>query len=301
MNTETDQNKKILCIYLFDRFDRLGANISWYISTILVAIKNKMPIFFIKHKSNYRYYNSIFVESLFSFIDDYNETNFGKNFENIVNYNAIFVQEDLEYFTKIINNMVNIKCDYITSFKNNILTNQFKQNLNTLAKSRNYVLPFDREKTIIVHLRLDDRANQFIDADIRKRLCNTIKKIIDDDNTKLNEINGIKLNIVGQSAIREHEIQSVINNVLSIYKDYEVIIVTNSTHTLPYKTINNSDESFDLYLLSNSKILIGSMSSFSFAAILFGDHETVYYPLWDHTACYGLTTKYDKTNNIHFF
>jgi len=301
MNTETDQNKKILCIYLFDRFDRLGANTIWYISTILVAIKNKMPIFFIKDKTNYRYYNSIFVESLFSFITEYNETNFGKNFKNIVDYKPILVQEDLEYFTKIINNMVNIKCDYITSFKNNILTHQYKENLNNLAKSRNYVLPFDREKTIVVHLRLDDVANRFIDVDTRKKLCNTIKNKINDDNTKLNDITGENLNYIGQSAISKNEIQSVINNVLSIYKDYEVIIVTNGTHTLPYKTINNSDESYDLFLLSNSKILIGSMSSFSFTAILFGDHETVYYPLWDHAVSYGLTTKYDKTNNIHFF
>ena len=80
-----------------------------------------------------------------------------------------------------------------------------------------------------------------------------------------------------------------------------MIIITNGTHSLPYKTINNTDVSYDLFLLSNSKVLIGSMSTFSFSAILFGNHSYVYYPLWDHIPCFGLTTKYDKTTNIEIF
>jgi hypothetical protein len=295
--------ESIQCLLLFDRGDRLGANISWYISTISLAIKNKFPIFIVKDLSTYAYANSIFVESLFSFISDHNNTNFGINYKNIQGMKAIVIEEDPEYFRKIVKNLINIKCDYISMFKNNILTEKFKENLNNLAKSRNYVLPYDREKTIVVHLRLDDRADKFVDSNTRRTLCHDIKNIIDNDSTNFDNIFDLKnLNIIiGQCAISETEIQSVINSVLSIYKDYEVIIVTNGTHTLPYKTIHNSDESYDLFLLSNSKILIGSMSSFSFAALLFGNHESVYFPIWDHLVCYGLTTKYDKTNNIHYF
>ena len=164
MNTEPVQ-ESIQCLLLFDRGDRLGANISWYISTISLAIKNKFPIFIVKDLSSYAYANSIFVESLFAFIGDYNNKTFGKNYNNIQGMKAIVIEEDVEYFKKIIKNLINIKCDYVTMFKNNILTQQFKEYFNALAKTRNYILPYDREKTIVVHLRLDDRADKFVYLD----------------------------------------------------------------------------------------------------------------------------------------
>ena len=87
------------------------------------------------------------------------------------------------------------------------------------------------------------------------------------------------------------------------YCDYELIVVTmpNSNHCLPYKTIRSDDESYDMFLLSKCKILIGSASTFSYAAMFFGDHEKIYYPLWDHAVLFGLTTIYDKTKNIILF
>ena len=298
---EKNVEETINCIFLYDRNDRLGANITWYISTILFAIKYKFPIHLVKELSTYKYANSIFVESLFSACGAYNEKNFGTNYKNIVHFKKSFLKEDTEWFKKIIKNLINIKCDYITAFKNDVFTQKVKENFNELAKSRNYVLPYDREKTIVVHLRLDDRAHQLVDSDTRKKLCKDIANIIDSDTINFDNIDDTKLNIIGQSAISETEIQSVINSVLSIYKDYEVIIVTNGKHNLPYKTINSSDENYDLFLLSQSKILIGSMSTFSFSAILFGNHEAVFYPMWDHLVCYGLTTKYDKTKMMHYF
>jgi hypothetical protein len=60
-------------INLFDRDDRLGSHLSWYISTILLAIKNNYKICLVKPKNEYNYYNSIFVKCLLNFIDDYNK------------------------------------------------------------------------------------------------------------------------------------------------------------------------------------------------------------------------------------
>lgn len=96
--------------------------------------------------------------------------------------------------------------------------------------------------------------------------------------------------------MKEEEIQTIIDKALSIYKNYEVVIVTNGRHTLPYKTITNTDESYDLFLLCSANVLIGSMSTFSFSALYFGNHEKIYYPLWEHAVCFGLTTTYDKTS-----
>jgi hypothetical protein len=72
---------------------------------------------------------------------------------------------------------------------------------------------------------------------------------------------------IGQAAMKEEEVQGIIDKAVSVYKNYEVVIITNGQHNLPYKTITNTDESYDLFLLCNAKVLIGSMSTFSFAAV----------------------------------
>jgi hypothetical protein len=259
------------------------------ISTVLVAVKNNYKILFLKKESDYAYSKSIFVIKLFNFIEEYN-----KKFPEDLNEEKIIVSEGRYYFEKIIGNTINIKSDYVTAFKEYVFTQKFKDNFHELAKKRGYSIPYDTEKTILVHLRLDDRANVFIKSPEIESA--KFRDIINEDN-----INYVLPCWEGQSAIIESKIQTVINSALNTYKDYEVIIITNGTHSLPYKTINNTDVSYDLFLLSNSKVLIGSMSSFSFSAILFGNHSYVYYPLWDHIPCFGLTTKYDKTTNIEIF
>jgi len=289
---KNDCIEKVKFINLLDRGDRLGANISWYISTILVAIKNSLKICFIKPKTEYSYYNSIFVEALFDFVEDYNEIRFG----NATGYqNDLMIQDD-DYFLKIIESIINIKCDFVTAFKECVFEEKFKEKLNKLAKTRNYIIPYNREKTICVHLRLDDKQDCFVSNEDRTNHSMNFRNIIDND-----DINYTFPGFSGQSAIKEDEILKIINKALNIYKDYEVIIITNGKHTLPYKTINSEDESYDLFLLCNSTILIGSMSTFSFTSIYFGNHTSVYYPLWEHAVCFGLTTKYDKTNIINLF
>ena len=55
-------------IVLSDRTDRLGSNITHYISQILYAHKNNYEIRLEKSKENYRYYDSIFIKILFNYI-----------------------------------------------------------------------------------------------------------------------------------------------------------------------------------------------------------------------------------------
>ena len=261
-------------IHLLDRPDRLGSNLAWYISTILIAVKHNYKIKLIKPKKDYRYSYSIFVEILFIFIDDYNSS--------LVEDEMVVESE--EFFYKIMNCLLDIKCDFVTAFKN-IFTEKYKIKLLELAKQKKYV-PF--ENTIVVHLRLDDRSNWFTTLNERLKCCGVFKSLLDSNKN-------IFPGYLGQLAMKEEEIQIVINKALSIYKNYEVVIVTNGLHNLPYKTITNVDESYDLFLLSTSNVLIGSMSTFSFSALYFGNHEKIYYPLWDHAVCFGLTTIYDHT------
>ena len=60
-------------ILLFDRPDRLGANITNYICQILFAHKNNYYIHFKNNcKTDYNYSNSIFIEILFNYIEKHN-------------------------------------------------------------------------------------------------------------------------------------------------------------------------------------------------------------------------------------
>ena len=277
-------------VRLLDRGDRLGANITYYISTILFAIKHNYRIHFIKPKTNYSYYNSIFVESLFDFIEDYNERCVGHT-----DADGNMIARDEDYFRHVTETVIDIQCDFVTAFKEYVFTQTFKTKLNKLAETRNYIIPYNPEKTIVVHLRLDDMHDKFVNDEDRTNSSAKFRNSIDNDDKNTS------IGWIGQSAIKEETVKDIIEKALTIYKEYEVIIITNGTHTLPYRTITNTDESYDLFLLCNSTVLIGSMSTFSFSAILFGNHTSVYYPLWDHAACFGLTTKYDKTTIIDLF
>lgn len=150
-------------IELFDRKDRLGSNLSWYISTILLAVNNKYKIKLIKPKEQYRYFDSIFVKVLFIFIDDYNES----LSEEVV------IIENKSYFYKMINCLLDIKCDFVTAF-HSIFTEKYKIKLLELASQLNYT-PFYK-KTIVVHLRLDDRKNKLTTYEERIKCCEIYKK-----------------------------------------------------------------------------------------------------------------------------
>jgi len=295
--------KYIKCINLYDRVDRIGTHLCVYISTILVAIKNNYRINLTKPKTEYRYYNSIFVKFLFDFIEEYNEKEFGiilKEFEKIEEIN-VSESTNISFFHKFITGLKNIESDYVTYFKEKIFKDRI-ENFNKLVLDKNYIIPINFEKTIVVHLRLDDRRNTFHNKNDILNYSNNLTKFIDTGyKTGYKDPHG--RSYLGQSAIKEDIINERIKLVLSNHPDHDVIIITSpgSNHSLPYKTIKSSDESYDLFLLSKCNILIGSMSSFSFASMFYGNHEAIYYPLWDHAVIFGLTTKYDKTTNITLF
>ena len=268
-------------VVLLDRVDRLGTHLVWYISTFLMAIKNKYKIFFYKPHHQYNYYHTIFGTILFNMMISYNSS-FKTHFQ--------IVEEEHHFFKKNIHNIIQIQSDYITAFHD--IFKPWKSPFDEVAKK--YDIPYDPDKTIVVHLRLDDKQDCFVDDESRKLCSQRFQHAIDHD--ILWDGSGYQ----GQSAMKEDHVQKIIDKALQVYEGYEVIIITNGKHTLPYPTLCNTEE-HDLYLLCRAKVLIGSMSTFSFAAMMFGDPEKVYYPLWDHAVCFGLTTKYDKTKNIELF
>jgi hypothetical protein len=108
--------------YLFERPDRLGANITNYIAQILYAYNNKYIIKFEKEKEKYKYYNSIFVRTLFNYIEKYNKEL--KQNCSSSQYEEIYVFTNIyDYITTTSNILKNIKSDFITFFNNNIYNN----------------------------------------------------------------------------------------------------------------------------------------------------------------------------------
>jgi hypothetical protein len=105
--------------YLFDRSDRLGANIINYITQLLFAYNNNYFIEFYKEKENYRYYDSFFVKTLFNYIEKHNE-----KLLHIDTYNTGECQMNNEYkfnvthdyITVTSNVLKDIKTDFITFF-----------------------------------------------------------------------------------------------------------------------------------------------------------------------------------------
>lgn len=271
-------------ITLTDRGDRLGTHITWYISTILLAVKNGYKIKLTKPRTEYRYAHTIFVIFLFDFIEAYNNRKEG----------TIPVNEDNDFFTKHATIVRDIQSDYISFFKQHVFQDGQQK---VAALSKHYSIPFNPNKTIAVHLRLDDTHTRFYDTALVHRVSEKFRDILEGDAPLTFP------KYLGQSAMSENILQKIISNALLDHAGYDVIVFTspNSRHSLPYRTIASRDEAYDLYLLSRCKVLIGSRSTFSFSAMYFGEFEQVFYPIWEHAVVFGLSTKYDRNKNITFF
>jgi hypothetical protein len=259
-------------IVLFDRSDRLGANINSYIAQIIYAVFKGHYIHL--EQKEYRYAHSPFIKSLFSFIENYNQ---GKSL------NVRLFYGNNHCFNGILGETTQtINCDLVTYFKSmNIKLNHNYEN-------------YDFSKTILVHLRLDDVSKS---PDYDGSICTEFyKKLIENGNYCYHTIHhgGNK-----QAPVSDSKITSILNN----YPGYNVKIITNpgSEITLPYENIGSDDESRDLFLITQAKIVILSRSTFSLSALFFGDHQTVYIPSWGHSVCLGLNTKFDKTNFNYFY
>jgi hypothetical protein len=106
-------------LYLTDRGCRLGQNILNYIAQILFCHKNKYIIKFRNNsKSNYRFYDSIFVTILFNYIDKHNEELYKIN----INSDEEFIIKNYNDFITLSSfSLKNIKSDFITYFNDNTI------------------------------------------------------------------------------------------------------------------------------------------------------------------------------------
>ena len=284
--------------YLFDRGDRLGANIINYLTQILYAFNNKYLIKFNKKKEEYSYYNSIFVKTLFNYIEKYNDEL--KNIKNNHHDDEYFFTNTHDYITTTSDVLKNIQFDFITFFYNNIY-NDIKTDFKNLV---NYDIPFDVNKTILVHLRLDDVANR---PDYDGSICSNYykNKIKNNENCVCEFYHAIN----NQAPLSKQKMDYIINKAKNQFIDYKVILITSPTSDVSfldynYEVIKSNDENLDLYLLTMCNVIILSRSTFSLSSMFFNENKIKsYIPLWGHFTCCGLDTIYDKNDNskIEYF
>ena len=288
-------------VYLFDRkFDRLGANITTYIAQILFCHKNKYIIKFINNsKQNYRYCNSIFVQTLFNYIDRFNEELYKINITDNEEF-IITTKHKHDWITTTSFSLNNIQVDFITYFHNYIYNDIISD---FIKLSYNYNIPFDPSKTILVHLRLDDRSHSY---DYNGYECSEYykNKILHNEDCHL-EFND---RINNQAPLSKNKLENIINKAKNEFPGYRVILLTSpgsDTSFLDcYEVIKNHDVDLDLYLLTMCNVAILSRSTYALSSLFFNNNkQKIYVPLWGHFVCTGLNTIYDKinTSKIEYF
>ena len=285
--------------YLFDRCDRLGANITSYVAQILYAHNNKYIIKFAKDKEKYQYYKSFFVKILFNYIEKHNEE-LTKNASNNVDEEYI-LKRKFDYITIASDVLKNTKTDFITFFKNNIY-NDVKCDFANFTFTNH--IPFDINKTILVHLRLDDVVHR---PDYDGSICSNYYK----NKIKNNEncVCEFYETVNNQAPLSKEKIDNIINKAKQEFVGHKVILITSPSSdtsflNYDYEVIKSDDENMDLFFLTMCKVVILSRSTFALSSMFFNcDKIKTYIPLWGHFVCCGLDTIYDKNDisKIEYF
>jgi len=267
-------------IELYDRPDRLGANITCYISQIIYAHHLGIGIK-LNESKEYRYSDSPFVKYIFEWIKKHpvrgdSKIEYGNNYD----------------FTGLMGSTTNyIKCDFVSYFKKWI-TSPYK-----------IEYPVNPEKCVLVHLRLDDVSGS---PDYDGSICSSFyKELLENgDYTFYTNTIGEQSGFNKQAPLSKSKIEKVLIEIKQIYPDYPIKIVTNPNEKIidfDYPVIQSNDENYDLYLLTKAPVVVLSRSTFAISSLFFGNHERVYIPSWGHSVCMGLNTKYDNNNFIYFY
>jgi hypothetical protein len=277
----------------------MGSNFVYYATQSIFAIKNNYYIFFVRH--HIKYYDSIYVKCLLDYLEHYN-----KKINSFTNLRVMTMETgNLCYaYSKPV---IDFKSDVVSLFQETFNDDYFMKYfggtfhqyfLKECREKKNYNLPFDPSKVIIVHVRLDDLGH-LKDCDC-KTCADDYRELINSDKLCYWDEKGPPNY---QAPLDPIKIQNEIDKMLAKYPDREVIIVTSpiSNPELPYKCIKSSDIDYDLFLLTCAEVLIMSRSNYVFMALLFGNHKDVAMPLWGHTVAAGYDTKYDKKRYNYFY
>lgn len=313
-------------IYLYSRGDRLGSHLIQFLAIIIYAYYNNLYIVFEPDKVHYNndyfyegntYPKSCFVEGLLVWINNYNQKFPVKDYNS--KYKSLNVMEYLlefeikfnrfSYFygcdlliitTQVLYNInsynVNTKTDLLTYFKKYIGPS-IKPFIENNIPSH-FHIPFEPKKTILVHLRMGDVKDR---PDYDGKYCaNYYADRINRDEPVIQGIRNLGYCNM-QTPLARYKVETAIEEAKIKYPEHEVVLITQPGDyeiNYPYRCIRNNNENYDLHLLCSADVLIMSRSTFSLSAAFLGNAKEIWCPLWGHFVTTGLSTKYDKTNEM---
>ncbi len=276
--------------------DRLGMQLTWYICQLIYAHYNS---YYIEYNEEL-YPNSIFTLGLKKYITEYNNNKNKKG--TIIN----ILDNNENWLTLCSKTVIMIKSDLVSYFKQHL--SKIINFIDEYALSRDYLIPFNPSKTILIHLRLDDiNFNNRIDYDGSIPFNYYLNKInnTDYDHSDFSQYlyaNNILSNhnlYNAQAPICDYRIECIVKKIKLKYPNHEVLIVASPIGeiTLPYNTIRSDDPSLDLYYLCNCDIVILSRSTFALGTLYLSKAKECWIPTWGAVSSLGLETKY---SNIKF-
>jgi len=283
---------------LLDRPDRLGSHIMFYIGQIMYAHKNRYIIRFREGGAvSYRYYSSPFIRILFDYIENQNMrfysegVNEGELWDTLYGFAVDYRQID-GFLLGITTFLYSLECDYLTYFRRHIWPS-IEANVAGLRELVSRPLPFVSDKTILIHLRLDDVAQV---ADYDGSVCSQYyRRKIDNQELCTYYTDGRNNR---QAPLSQAKLDEIIYMTKTEFPDRKVVLLTSlgsDTSLWPYQVIKSEDANYDLFLLTQCDLVVLSRSTFAFASLFFRSSPVrAYIPLWGHFVCFGLTTKYDQ-------
>jgi hypothetical protein len=277
--------------------DRLGAHLFFYLNQVFYAYHHRYSIKCDVETLPYKC--SLFVKIILNYIDKYNQSL--EKTEDDYEVFPFSKEQGLDWCKTMYRTMQYIQMDF-QSFWKEIYPTVYNDllHLNTYDQ-----IPFNPKKTIAVHLRLDDvhdwwDYNGTASANYYRDLVNSDVSI--DQMYHIHNY-GQYPNI--QSPIPLERIEVQIQDAKDRFPDHEVVIISSpSTQHLiqtNYRVICNTDESFDLFLLTIADVVILSRSTFALSSVVFGNHQRIYAPLWGQIVYQGFYTKYHKNPNVFSF
>jgi hypothetical protein len=284
------------------RPDRIGTEILSILFQFYYCYKYNYILRY--NTNNIRFKDSIFMASIINLINEHNNkiiNNSSK--QNMVVNDTINIpgpgESDMCYgMGKIVQET---HCDMLTFFKKHFYE-KIKEfyNLNTSK----YIIPFDIENSIVIHLRLDD---QWWESDYDGKVCSSHYSNLINNDQNCFFTNGPNNQYNKQNPLSSHKIKQQLDILLREFPNSKVIIISSPLTKIPELDFNydmiiqNNDYNHDLFLLSKSKKIILSRSNFALISLFFGEQTHIHMPLWGHFACAGFNTKYDNCKFNYFY
>ncbi len=283
---------------LKNRPDRIGTEILSILFQFYYCYING---YYLKYDiNNINFIDSVFIKSILKIIDKHNS--------KIINLDSIVLDDNINIpgpgetdmcygMGKIVKI---IESDMLSFFKKNFY-NDIKDfyKLNT-----NYIIPFDIENSIIIHLRLDD---QWWENDYDGKVCSNHYIDLINNNNECFFTNGPNNQYNKQNPLSSDKIKIQLNILLEKFPESKIVVISSPLTKIPELNFNydmliqNEDYNYDLFLLSKSKKIILSRSNYALVSLFFGEHSYIYMPLWGHFACAGFGTKYDNCLFNYFY